>query len=137
MKTEHSGGIRCALLLPPCRHVLHVCCVPERQLPLHLPCLVMPEHGLVSAAQSCTEQWMPFVRTGKSDMFWDQPFDSDGMKKWCWDTWRVVPRPMWPEINWGGHRIETATNIVFSNGKLDPWSGGGILEVLPYTPCSH
>ena len=72
---------------------------------------------------------MPMSRNGKDDMFWDQPFDTDAMKKWCWDTWKVVPRPMWPEINWGGHRIETASNIVFSNGKLDPWSGGGILEV--------
>ena len=66
---------------------------------------------------------------GQDDMFWDQPFDANAMKKWCWDTWRVVPRPMWPEINWGGRRIESASNIVFSNGKLDPWSGGGILEV--------
>ena len=72
---------------------------------------------------------MPMSRDGKDDMFWDQPFDAEAMKKWCWDTWRVVPRPMWPEINWGGRRIESASNIVFSNGKLGPWSGGGILEV--------
>ena len=72
---------------------------------------------------------MPMSRNGKDDMFWDQPFDAEAMKKYCWDTWRVVPRPMWPEINWGGRRIESASNIVFSNGKLDPWSGGGILEV--------
>lgn len=72
---------------------------------------------------------MPMSRNGKDDMFWDQPFDAEAVKKWCWDTWRVVPRPMWPEINWGGRHIESASNIVFSNGKLDPWSGGGILEV--------
>ena len=60
------------------------------------------------------------------------------MKKWCWDKWRVVPRAMWPEINWGGRHIESASNIVFSNGKLDPWSGGGILEVflLKALPCT-
>ena len=37
---------------------------------------------------------------------------------------------MWPEINWGGRHIQTASNIVFSNGKLDPWSSGGVLEVM-------
>ena len=90
----------------------------------------------MTRVQSCTEQYMPMSRNGKDDMFWDQPFDSEAMKQWCWDTWRVVPRPLWPEINWGGRRIESASNIVFSNGKLDPWSGGGILEVVQKTRLS-
>ena len=67
--------------------------------------------------------------TAVSDMFWAQPFDAAAMRQWCWDTWRVVPRPLWAQINWGGRRIETASNIVFSNGRLDPWSSGRILEV--------
>ena len=70
------------------------------------------------------------TRPAVTDMFWDQPFDAAAMKQWCWDTWRVVPRPLWAQINWGGRHIETASNIVFSNGRLDPWSSGGVLEVL-------
>ena len=69
------------------------------------------------------------TRPAVTDMFWDQPFDAAAMKQWCWDTWRVVPRPLWAQINWGGRHIETASNIVFSNGRLDPWSSGGVLEV--------
>jgi lysosomal Pro-X carboxypeptidase len=79
--------------------------------------------------QACTEQYFPTARDGKDDMFWDQPWDEAAMRRSCWDKWRVVPRPMWAAINWGGRNIQTASNIVFSNGKLDPWSGGGVLEV--------
>mmetsp|Transcript_4197 Transcript_4197/g.14265 ORF Transcript_4197/g.14265 Transcript_4197/m.14265 type:complete len:97 (-) Transcript_4197:168-458(-) len=34
---------------------------------------------------------------------------------------------MWPTITWGGHRgTDQASNIIFSNGDLDPWSANGV-----------
>lgn len=31
--------------------------------------------------------------------------------------------------SWLGRDISSASNMVFANGLLDPWSGGGVLEV--------
>ncbi len=33
----------------------------------------------------------------------------------------MTPRPLWATVEWGGRRIESASNIVFTNGLLDPW----------------
>lgn len=46
----------------------------------------------------------------------------------CIADWGVAPRPLWADNEWGGRRISAASNIVFSNGLLDPWHGGGVLE---------
>merc|ERR1719347_2330715 len=29
---------------------------------------------------------------------------------------------------YGGRNLDSASNIVFSNGLLDPWSSGGVLK---------
>ncbi|KAL6769573.1 hypothetical protein ACKKBG_A31535 [Auxenochlorella protothecoides x Auxenochlorella symbiontica] len=83
--------------------------------------------------QACTEQFMPFSRDGENDMFWPQPFDRKKEVKRCQKTWGVTPRAYWPSIEWGGRRLEAASNIVFSNGLYDPWSSGGVLRNLSET----
>jgi len=55
-----------------------------------------------------------------------QPFDLKGSIEGCQQQWGVTPRPMWPTVAWGGKRIETASNIVFSNGLLDPWCAAAL-----------
>ena len=50
-----------------------------------------------------------------------QPFSMKDSIERCQEQWGVTPRPMWATIQWGGRRIETASNIVFSNGLYDPW----------------
>lgn len=78
--------------------------------------------------QYCTEQFQPFGKDGKRDMFWSEPFDEKATVEGCQETWGIKPRTLWATIQWGGKRLESASNIVFSNGLLDPWSGGGVLQ---------
>lgn len=33
-------------------------------------------------------------------------------------------------VRWGGKKLDSLSNVVFSNGNYDPWSGGGVLESL-------
>ncbi|KAG2446301.1 hypothetical protein HXX76_000889 [Chlamydomonas incerta] len=78
--------------------------------------------------QWCAEMLMPFSKDGESDMFWPEPFDLKASVAACQDNWGVTPRPLWATTQWGGRRISAGSNIVFSNGLLDPWHGGGVLE---------
>ena len=66
----------------------------------------------------------------------------------CQKQFKVTPQPDWIRIQYGGKNITVASNIVFSyslcstsvpnlinaehysNGMMDPWSGGAVLESL-------
>lgn len=61
-------------------------------------------------------------------MFWDEPWDLSAAIAACNATWGVVPDPFKAQTEWGGRRIQAASNIAFSNGLYDPWHGGGVLE---------
>eukprot|EP00941_MAST-03F_sp_MAST-3F-sp1_P002699 g2699.t1 len=78
----------------------------------------------------CTEMVQPFSRDGIHDMFWPQPFDFESMKSSCQKKWNVSPRKYWATINYGGRKAveNSLSNVVFSNGQLDPWHGGGVLS---------
>uniref|UniRef100_A0AC34QB69 Uncharacterized protein n=1 Tax=Panagrolaimus sp. JU765 TaxID=591449 RepID=A0AC34QB69_9BILA len=83
--------------------------------------------------QACTEMVMPQCDSGlPNDVFApDCPFN---VEKYINETCQKVfgslgynaslTRPDWIIQDYGG-RFPAASNIVFSNGKLDPWSGGG------------
>eukprot|EP00232_Nephroselmis_pyriformis_P000338 CAMPEP_0182914218 /NCGR_PEP_ID=MMETSP0034_2-20130328/38458_1 /TAXON_ID=156128 /ORGANISM="Nephroselmis pyriformis, Strain CCMP717" /LENGTH=390 /DNA_ID=CAMNT_0025050991 /DNA_START=354 /DNA_END=1526 /DNA_ORIENTATION=- len=78
--------------------------------------------------QWCTEMHMPMSRDGKLDMFWPQPYNFTAVAEGCWEAWGVTPQPMWATVQYGGKHLAAASNIVFSNGDLDPWAGVGVLE---------
>jgi len=83
--------------------------------------------------QSCTEMVMPIGSNGTSDMFLPQPFDLNAFDEYCHNTWGVIPRPNWVIDYYGGNPISSGpnfvgSNIVWSNGRLDPWSGGGVRQ---------
>jgi len=76
---------------------------------------------------------MPIGSNGTSDMFLPQPFDLNVFDEYCHNTWGVIPRPNWVIDYYGGNPISSGpnfvgSNIVWSNGRLDPWSGGGVRQ---------
>ncbi|XP_053677966.1 lysosomal Pro-X carboxypeptidase [Anopheles nili] len=79
--------------------------------------------------QACTEMVMPMCADGVSDMFPPQPWNMEEYSEKCFKKYGVHPRPQNALLHYGGEFLDRSiTNIVFSNGLLDPWSGGGVLR---------
>nr|XP_020663824.1 lysosomal Pro-X carboxypeptidase isoform X1 [Pogona vitticeps] len=83
--------------------------------------------------QSCTEMVMPMCSDGINDMFEPQAWDFHAYSEECFKMWGVRPRPSWIPISYGGKNISAHSNIIFSNGGLDPWSGGGVMRNITDT----
>ncbi|EQC34484.1 hypothetical protein SDRG_07812 [Saprolegnia diclina VS20] len=80
----------------------------------------------------CTELYTPRdYAGGDDDMFPPQRHNetTDAMR--CLQTWGVDLRPFYAHTMYGGRAgLEAATNLVLTNGDLDPWSNSGILQSL-------
>uniref|UniRef100_A0A7E4WA13 Lysosomal Pro-X carboxypeptidase n=1 Tax=Panagrellus redivivus TaxID=6233 RepID=A0A7E4WA13_PANRE len=82
--------------------------------------------------QACTEMVMPMCNAGLPNDFFPAncPFNVEAFAQDCTTNFgplgysRQLLRPDWVIQNYG-NTFEAASNIVFSNGELDPWSGGG------------
>ncbi|KAG8546866.1 hypothetical protein GDO81_029661 [Engystomops pustulosus] len=72
--------------------------------------------------QACTEMVMPFCSDGITDMFEPQTWNFEAFSDDCYKQWGIRPRPKWITSVYGGKNINAASNIIFSNGGLDPWS---------------
>ncbi|XP_077632324.1 lysosomal Pro-X carboxypeptidase isoform X1 [Crocuta crocuta] len=83
--------------------------------------------------QACTEMVMPFCTDGINDMFEPHLWNFKEYSDDCFKQWGVRPRPAWISTVYGGKNISSHTNIVFSNGELDPWSGGGVTKDITDT----
>lgn len=75
--------------------------------------------------QACTEMVMPMCSNGSTDMFLPRKWDFKEYSDGCYKKFKVFPRENAAVTQYGAKRLETASNIIFSNGLLDPWSGGG------------
>lgn len=75
--------------------------------------------------QACTEMMLRCETNNRSDMFPPHPYNPAPHCKQAWSTYF---RPGWMNTQFWGQNISTATNIIFSNGDLDPWSVGGVTE---------
>ncbi|XP_071914255.1 uncharacterized protein [Coffea arabica] len=85
--------------------------------------------------QRCSEMVMPIGRTVEAHMFQPAPFNLTEFTQYCKLVYGVPPRPHWITTYYGGHDIKLtlqkfASNIIFSNGRKDPYSSGGVLEDL-------
>ncbi|KAF7476145.1 lysosomal Pro-X carboxypeptidase isoform X2 [Marmota monax] len=83
--------------------------------------------------QACTEMVMPFCTSGIDDMFEPHQWNLKKYSDECFKQWGVRPRPSWIITMYGGENIKSHSNIIFSNGDLDPWSGGGVTKDITDT----
>lgn len=78
--------------------------------------------------QSCTETLHQFSARGLRTF----NFSFDVATEECKKYFGVAPRPNWSETHFGGYAIGDGktglSNVIFSNGLLDPWHGGGFLK---------
>ena len=88
--------------------------------------------------QTCTEMVMPYASNGVTDMFFPDPWNFTQFQEECYSRWKVQPLPSWAVLQWGGLDVKAASNIFFSNGRLDPYSGGGVLQSsVPSLPALY
>lgn len=86
--------------------------------------------------QSCTEMIMPMAQNNVDDFLWPVPWNYTAYAEGCFATYGSWPRPKMALQQYGGifgaggSDMTADSNIVFSNGMLDPWNKGGVLTNL-------
>uniref|UniRef100_A0A8C5EBN4 Lysosomal Pro-X carboxypeptidase n=1 Tax=Gouania willdenowi TaxID=441366 RepID=A0A8C5EBN4_GOUWI len=86
--------------------------------------------------QACTEMVMPMCTDGVHDMFEPEEWNFQAFSEECYGMFGVRPRADWAETVYGGKEVKAHSNIVFSNGGLDPWSSGGVNHNITETLVS-
>uniref|UniRef100_A0A0A9WII6 Lysosomal Pro-X carboxypeptidase n=1 Tax=Lygus hesperus TaxID=30085 RepID=A0A0A9WII6_LYGHE len=77
--------------------------------------------------QSCTEMVMPICDRGDT-MFEKSEWDMQTISDSCYAQYKVRPVVDYVRNLYGAKELAYVSNIIFSNGYLDPWSSGGVLH---------
>ncbi|XP_023170894.2 lysosomal Pro-X carboxypeptidase [Drosophila hydei] len=78
--------------------------------------------------QSCNQMVMPMCANSSDTMFRTSNWDFKEVSDKCYKQFHITPKAYDIVLRYGGRDLEAASNIIFSNGLLDPWSGGGVLS---------
>lgn len=81
---------------------------------------------------------MPIAQNGMTDMFIKQLWSADDFVNSCQKNNWLNPQFDWALDTFGGRNPNQdfmhASNIVFTNGDLDPWRAGGLTHEIPGNP---
>ncbi|KYQ50108.1 Lysosomal Pro-X carboxypeptidase [Trachymyrmex zeteki] len=80
--------------------------------------------------QACTEMVMPICTDGINDMFEPVKWSIADYNNTCFKRYSVSPQPYLVCEQYSCKNFNSASNIIFSNGLLDPWASGGVLRNL-------
>jgi len=73
--------------------------------------------------QSCTEMIANVDTNNVTDMFPPAPYSFQNLIIYCKEKWGTIPDPLKIPMKYD---YTTSSNIIFSNGYLDPWWPGGV-----------
>lgn len=79
------------------------------------------------AVQTCSQMVMPMCSYLNETMIRDKPWDFKEYSDKCYNKYKIRPKLNEITMRYGDKKLD-ASNIIFSNGLLDPWSGGGVLQ---------
>uniref|UniRef100_A0A0B6Y9F8 Lysosomal Pro-X carboxypeptidase n=1 Tax=Arion vulgaris TaxID=1028688 RepID=A0A0B6Y9F8_9EUPU len=82
--------------------------------------------------QSCTEMVMPMC-SSFTNMFFNFSWNYQQFSDDCYRKYQVRPRESWIPLEYWAKQLQSTSNIIFSNGLLDPWSSGGVMESISDT----
>lgn len=82
---------------------------------------------------ACNELAMPTAMAANS-MFLAEPFNYTTYTQFCQEKYGLTPYYEWALDTFGGWNqtkdFKSYSNIIFSNGVLDPWMAGGVTEFI-------
>lgn len=86
----------------------------------------------------CNEIVQPFASRDSTSLFPAFEWDPEGNTAWCEYAYNETPQYNWVFDYYGGKNVakdfQKLSNVVFSNGELDPWHSGGVLTA-PNDKC--